>query len=40
MGNYGIDKNTWLGARYLTSDSISGLPFSADVLLIDINGRF
>jgi hypothetical protein len=40
MGNYGIDKNTWLGARYLTSDSISGLPFSVDVLLIDINGRF
>jgi hypothetical protein len=40
MGNYGIDKNTWLGARYLTSDNISGLPFSVDVLLIDINGRF
>ena len=40
MGNYGIDKNTWLSARYLTSDNISGLPFSVDVLLIDINGRF
>ncbi len=40
VGNYGIDKNAWLGARYLTSDSISGLPFSVDVFLVDFNGRF
>lgn len=40
MGNYAIDKNAWIGARYLTSDSISGLPFSVDVLLVDFNGRF
>lgn len=40
MANYGIDKNAWLSARYLTSDSISGLPFSVDTLLIDFVGRF
>jgi len=40
IGNYGIDKNAWVSARYLTSDSISGLPFSVDVFLVDFNGRF
>jgi hypothetical protein len=40
MANYGIDKNAWLSARYLTSDSISGLPFSVDTFLIDFVGRF
>ena len=40
VGNYGIDKNAWLSARYLTSDTISGLPFSVDTFLVDINGRF
>ncbi len=38
--NYGIDKNAWVGLRYLTSDTITGLPFSVDTLLIDFNGRF
>ena len=39
-GNYGIDKNTWLSARYFSSDSISGLPLGIDVLLLDLNARF
>ncbi len=38
--NYGIDKNAWLSMRYLTTDTITGLPFSVDTLLIDFNGRF
>jgi Putative porin len=40
VGNYGIDKNAWVGARYLTADSISGFPFSVDVFLLDMNARF
>ena len=39
-GNYGIDKNTWLSARYFSSDSITGLPLGIDVLLLDLNARF
>lgn len=38
--NYGIDKNAWVSLRYLTSDTITGLPFSVDTLLVDFNGRF
>ena len=40
FGNYAIDKNAWVGARYMSADTISGLPFSVDVLLVDFNARF
>lgn len=40
IGNYAIDKNAWIGARYLTADTISGLPFSVDVFLVDLNAKF
>lgn len=40
FGNYAIDKNAWVGARYMSADTISGLPFSVDVLLVDLNARF
>lgn len=40
VGNYAIDKNAWIGARYLTADTISGLPFSVDVFLVDLNAKF
>lgn len=39
-GNYAIDKNAWISGRYMSADSISGLPFSVDVLLLDLNARF
>lgn len=39
-GNYAIDKNAWVSGRYMSADSISGLPFSVDVLLLDLNARF
>lgn len=39
-GMYGLDKNTWLSARWLSSDQISGLPLSIDVLQIDLNAKF
>lgn len=39
-GNYAIDKNVWVNGRYMSADSVSGLPFSVDVLLFDLNARF
>ncbi len=39
-GNYAIDKNAWVSARYFSADEISGLPLSIDVLLIDFIAKF
>lgn len=39
-GQYGLDKNTWLSARWMSSDRISGLPLSIDVLQLDLNAKF
>lgn len=39
-GQYGIYKSTWLSARWLSSDEISGLPLSVDVLQLDLNAAF
>ncbi|MFN7087414.1 MAG: putative porin [Burkholderiales bacterium] len=39
-GAYGLDKNIWLSARWMSSDQISGLPLSIDVLQLDLNARF
>jgi hypothetical protein len=38
--NYGLDKNTWLTARWFSADEISGLPLAIDVLLVDLNAKF
>jgi len=40
MANYGLGKNTWLHARYLSTDSISGPDLGIDVLFIDFNARY
>lgn len=39
-GSYGLDKNTWLTARWFSADEISGLPLATDVLLLDLNAKF
>jgi Putative porin len=39
-GNYAVDKNAWVSARYFSADAISGLPLSIDVLLIDFIAKF
>lgn len=40
-GYYGVDKNTWLTARWLSTKEISGtLPLSIDVLQFDLTTRF
>lgn len=38
--NFGIARNTWLGLRWMSSDSISGPPLSIDTLFVDLNARF
>lgn len=37
---YGLDKNTWLTARWLSSNEISGPPLGIDVLQFDFNAKF
>lgn len=37
---YGIGKNAWLSSRYISTDEISGLPYSVDTFFVDLNGRF
>ena len=39
-GNYGLDKNIWLSAKWLSADAIDGPKFSVDVLQIDLNAKF
>jgi hypothetical protein len=38
--DYGLLKDTWLGARWISADSIDGAPMGVDVLQIDVNARF
>lgn len=39
-GSYGLYKNTWLAARWMSGDEISGLPLSIDVFQLDLNAKF
>lgn len=39
-GGYAIGKNTAIGARWLSSDAISGAPYSNDVVQIDLTTKF
>ncbi|MBT9569112.1 MAG: putative porin [Thiobacillus sp.] len=39
-GSYALYKNTWLSARWMSSDQISGLPLSIDVFQLDLNAKF
>ncbi len=38
--NYGLDKNIWFSAKWLSADAIDGPKFSVDVLQFDLNARF
>ncbi|MDO9199245.1 putative porin, partial [Rhodoferax sp.] len=37
---YGLGKNTWLSARWLSSNEIRGLPLSTDVFQLYFNAKF
>ncbi len=39
-GQYGLGKNTWMTARWLSSNEISGLPLSTDVIQVYFNAKF
>ena len=39
-GQLGLDRNVWLGLRWLSTDRVSGPPRSIDVLQLDLNARF
>jgi len=39
-GLYGLDRNTALGLRWLSSSQIDGAPLSMDIVQIDLNLRF
>lgn len=39
-GSYGLYKNTWLSARWMSADEISGLPLAIDVFQLDLNAKF
>lgn len=38
--SYGLDKNVWLTARWLSADEIVGPPLAIDVLMVDFNAKF
>ncbi len=38
--NYGVSANTWLGLKWLSSDTIERAPIASDVILLDLNARF
>jgi hypothetical protein len=37
---YGLGKNAWLSARWLSSNEISGLPLAVDVVQVFFNAKF
>lgn len=39
-GSYGVDRNTWLSAKWMSADEIDGLPFGVDILQVDLNAKF
>lgn len=38
--DYGLTRGTWLRTRWMSSDEIDGVPFSMDVLQVDVNANF
>lgn len=39
-GNLGLAHNTWLTAKWLSADAVSGPTFAVDVLQVDLNTKF
>jgi len=38
--SFGVDKNTWMTVRWISTDQIDGAPLSIDTLMVDLNARF
>jgi len=39
-GQYGMGKNTWMSARWMSSNQVTGLPLAIDVLQVYFNAKF
>ena len=39
-GSYGIDKNIYASARWLSASEVYGAPFEVDVMQLELNTRF
>jgi hypothetical protein len=39
-GNLALDRNVWFGAKFYSATQVSGQPYTADVLLVDLNAKF
>lgn len=39
-GNFAVASNVWLGARWMSANAISGVPYAVDVFQIDLNAKF
>jgi len=39
-GKYGLEENTWLTARWITSDSIDGVNMGVDLFQLDVSAKF
>lgn len=39
-GGFGITRNAWFGARWLSATEVTGAPLAIDVLQVDFNARF
>ncbi|ABD06929.1 conserved hypothetical protein [Rhodopseudomonas palustris HaA2] len=38
--NLGLSDNVWTSVRWLSANSIAGLPYAVDVLIVDLNAKF
>ena len=39
-GLYGLDRNAWLSAKWMSANEIDGLPFGVDIFQVDLNAKF
>lgn len=39
-GSYGVDRNAWLSAKWMSADEIDGRPYGVDLLQLDFNAKF
>jgi hypothetical protein len=40
VGNLALNKNVWMDAKWLSATQVSGQPYTANVLLVDLNAKF
>ena len=38
--NVGLGENVWASARWMSANSIAGVPYAIDIFQLDLNARF